>query len=134
MSELRAHPRAPIELKVAYPRMNAFFADYTRDISKGGVFIKTEDPLEVGTEFEFQITLPRRPQALRLRGRVMWVGAGTGDRHSTATGARGMGIQFVWEQDLARIEFEAIVERLMTQMYGETLYRRLVDHGRARSE
>src|SRR6516164_2182390 len=49
----RTHPRAPIELKVDYKKLNSFFADYTRNISKGGTFIKTRKPLPVGTRFLF---------------------------------------------------------------------------------
>ena len=45
----RREARAPIELKVEYKRLNTFFYDYTKNISKGGTFIKTEKPLDVGT-------------------------------------------------------------------------------------
>ena len=31
-----------IELTVEYKRMNAFFADYTKNISRGGTFIRTD--------------------------------------------------------------------------------------------
>ena len=41
--------RAPIELKVEYKRLNTFFADYTKNISRGGTFIATDKPLPVGT-------------------------------------------------------------------------------------
>jgi type IV pilus assembly protein PilZ len=119
MSDHRVHPRAPIELKVAYQRMNAFFADYTRDISKGGIFIKSEDPMEIGTEFSFQVTLPRRAQAIALKGRVMWV--------NKEGGGRGMGIQFVWDRDEDRKSFEKLVEDLMKETFGETLSKKLVD-------
>ncbi|HKO52206.1 MAG TPA: PilZ domain-containing protein, partial [Polyangiaceae bacterium] len=45
--------RAPIELKVEYKRLNTFFADYTKNISRGGTFIATDKPLPVGTDFVF---------------------------------------------------------------------------------
>jgi hypothetical protein len=34
--ERRAETRRPIELKVEYKRLNTFFADYTKNISRGG--------------------------------------------------------------------------------------------------
>ena len=37
----RGDPRQPIELKVEYKRLNAFFADYTKNISRGVTFIQT---------------------------------------------------------------------------------------------
>ena len=123
MSENRVHPRAPIELKVSYQRMNAFFADYTRDISKGGIFIKSEQPLDVGTEFEFEVTLPKQPEAMHLRGRVQWV--------CSEPGNKGMGICFVWENEQARGEFERMVEDLMVATLGVTLYRQLLGREKA---
>ena len=56
--ERREQRRAPIELKVEYKRLNTFFFDYTRNISKGGTFIHTERPLPIGTVFVFQLRLP----------------------------------------------------------------------------
>jgi len=35
----RQTERVPIELKVEYKRLNTFFSDYTKNISKGGTFI-----------------------------------------------------------------------------------------------
>jgi type IV pilus assembly protein PilZ len=47
--DAREHVRAPIELKVEYKKMNTFFSDYTKNIIKGGTFIKTDKPLKLGT-------------------------------------------------------------------------------------
>ena len=57
--ERRADARSPIELKVEYKRLNTFFADYTKNISRGGTFIKTARPLPVGGP---------RPSMLRATG------------------------------------------------------------------
>src|SRR5687767_10899495 len=99
VSQTRAHPRAPIELRVAYQRMNAFLADYTRDISKGGVFIKTTTPFPIGTEFDFHISLPKRPEGILLKGRVVWVDDGKDPEGASKGAGAGMGIQFVWARD-----------------------------------
>ena len=69
----RREARAPIELKVEYKRLNTFFYDYTKNISKGGTFIKTEKPLDVGTIFLFKLMLPSQSAPLALRGEVRWV-------------------------------------------------------------
>ena len=65
-SDRRREPRAPIELRVEYKRLNTFFADYTKNISRGGTFIGTERPLEIGTEFIFALDLPTLAEPLRL--------------------------------------------------------------------
>ena len=65
--------RLPIELKVEYKRLNSFFADYTRNISRGGTFIRTQKPLNIGTEFLFRMKVPKLEDALVIRGRVQWI-------------------------------------------------------------
>src|SRR5262249_21370540 len=54
----RGDGRTPIMLRVDYKRLNSFFADYTKNISKGGTFIRTNKPLEIGTEFVFVLNMP----------------------------------------------------------------------------
>ena len=66
--ERRGEPRRPIELKVEYKRLNTFFADYTKNISRGGTFIKTRRPLPIGTEFLFKLLVPGRDQPLTIHG------------------------------------------------------------------
>jgi type IV pilus assembly protein PilZ len=119
----RVHARAPIELKVEYKRMNTFFADYTKNISRGGTFIGTERPLPVGTEFVFALGIPNLAEPLRLRGKVIWVVSV--DDASKANPA-GMGIEFQYADDAERIEKEAEVERLLTAELGEGLATKLL--------
>ena len=71
-SERRRDVRAPIELQVEYKRLNSFFADYTRNISRDGMFIKTQKPLGIGTEFVFKLQVPQLDSPLELHGRVQW--------------------------------------------------------------
>jgi uncharacterized protein (TIGR02266 family) len=62
--------RAPIELKVEYKKLNTFFADYTKNICKGGTFIRTKKPLDVGTIFVFQLGVPKLKEPIAIRGEV----------------------------------------------------------------
>src|SRR5215471_4338775 len=71
--EKRIDGRAAISLRVDYKRINTFFADYTKNISKGGTFIRTTKPLDIGTEFVFVLSVPSYNKQLELRGEVMWV-------------------------------------------------------------
>lgn len=116
--EAREHPRAPIELKVDYKKLNSFFADYTKNISKGGTFIKTKKPLPIGTRFLFRLTVPHREAAFELSGEVVW---------ATSEGAdMGMGIKFLYTEDGQREDFEGVVEKLMTDSLGAELASRLL--------
>src|SRR3954467_14234988 len=91
--------RHPIELKVEYKRLNTFFADYTRNISKGGTFIRTDRPLQIGTEFVFALSIRNVADPLRLRGRVRWVVV---PDDATEEQPAGMGIEFLYENDAER--------------------------------
>lgn len=125
----RAHPRAPIELKVEYKKMNTFFSDYTKNISKGGTFIKTERPLKVGTEFVFKLTIPNLEQPFELKGRVAWVNTGS-NMQRPEVNERGMGIQFIYADDAQRAAFESVVEDLMKKSLGEHVYKKLLERSR----
>lgn len=118
-SELRQHPRAPIELKVDYKKLNSFFADYTKNISKGGTFIKTRKPLPIGTRFLFKLSVPRRDEPFELLGEVVWSKA-DGDEP-------GMGIRFIYADDAQRNAFESVVEQLMADSLGQELTAKLLN-------
>lgn len=122
----RAHPRAPIELKVEYKKMNTFFADYTKNISKGGTFIKTERPLPLGTEFVFKLTLPKRDEPFELRGEVMWTNQAS-EMQRPEVAELGMGIRFIFNNDEERFAFERDVEQLMVSSLGSHLFDKLID-------
>jgi type IV pilus assembly protein PilZ len=115
--------RQAIELSVEYKRLNTFFADYTRNISKGGTFIRTERPLDVTTEFVFALTIRGLPEPLRLHGRVKWI---VSSADATPTSPAGMGIEFMYVNDEERRETEAIVERLMADELGDALTAKLL--------
>jgi type IV pilus assembly protein PilZ len=121
--ERRRELRAPIELKVGYKRLNTFFADYTRNISRGGTFIGTERPLPLGTEFVFALTVPGLDEPLRLTGKVIWT---TSVDDATKANPAGMGIEFQYSSDDERREKEARVERLLSRELGDQLATKLL--------
>jgi type IV pilus assembly protein PilZ len=131
-SERRDGPRVPIELKVDYKKVNSFFADYTKNISKGGTFIKTKKPLDVGTEFVFKLVVPRLIEPIALQGQVKWVmregeppPPGIDPDHEP-----GMGIRFIYASPDERAAIEATVEKLMIDSLGQLLYSKLIGKDR----
>ena len=119
----RLDERATIELKVEYKRLNTFFADYTKNISKGGTFIKTKKPLDVGTEFVFKLFVPSLPAPLELRGQVKWVVVESAVEPGQPP---GMGIRFIYESDAERARIEETVEKLMIDSLGYHLSSKLL--------
>ena len=124
-ADLRTAARAPIRLRVDYERMNAFFADYTKNISKGGTFIKTARPLPLGTHFLFALSVPALSEPVQLNGEVTWVL--TAETAAKKAEEPGMGIRFVFESEGAREAFEKLVERLLEESFGPEVARGLLD-------
>ena len=127
-SDRRREKRALIELKVEYKKLNTFFYDYTKNISKGGTFIKTERPLDMGTVFVFKLEVPELGETLSLRGEVRWVvrpglplPPGIAEDHDT-----GMGIRFIYDHPDERQNLERRVEKLMIDRLGQLIYSRLL--------
>lgn len=126
----RDEERHPIELKVEYQRLNTFFSDYTKNISKGGTFIKTDKPLPVGTEFVFKLFVPKLEEPLRIRGCVEWTVSEQDIASGAHSGDTGMGIHFVYRTDEDRQVIERKVEKLMVDSLGQLLYSKLMEHSR----
>jgi type IV pilus assembly protein PilZ len=131
-NDRREGPRVPIELKVEYKKLNTFFADYTKNICKGGTFIRTKKPLEVGTVFVFQLAVPRLPEPIAIRGEVKWIKR---EGESSPPGVPedhepGMGIRFIYDSPEERAALEGAVERMMIDSLGQLLYSKLMGKDR----
>jgi len=88
--ERRAEPRIPLRIQIQYRTADQFFQDYMQNLSSGGIFIETEQPLKVGTRLKVQFCLPRMKKAILADGVVVRkVDVGPGN-----PGLGGMGIQF----------------------------------------
>ncbi len=121
--ERREMARLPIELRVEYRRLNSFFADYTKNISKGGTFIRTAKPLPPGTEFVFVLTVPKLGEPLRLNGEVVWT---VDPARATEESPAGMGIRFKYVDGDERAATERVVEGLIRGELGEHVSDRLL--------
>jgi type IV pilus assembly protein PilZ len=84
----RRQPRLPISLEVAYRTAGAFLVSYSINLSKGGIFLETSQPLEVGEHVTLRFDVPG-VGPLEVVGTVAWVRNGSHDGLPD-----GMGIQF----------------------------------------
>lgn len=132
MEDAREDDRAAVTLKVGYTRLNTFFADYTRNISKGGTFIRTLQPLALGTEFLFELSVPSGPEEgadpikIELTGVVKWI---VSEAEATGEKPAGMGIQFIFADDDDKNRVSNFVTELMKQSLGEHLAQKLLQQG-----
>jgi len=87
----RAAPRVPKALSLVFKDRQAFFRTYTANVSSGGLFIKTENPLGPGQQFLVKLQLPDVPDPLQIKCEVIW----TRKRESSKPNSPpGMGVKF----------------------------------------
>ncbi len=100
------------ELLVAYRSMDGFITDWAVNISRGGMFINTRNPLAVGTTVRLIISLPDTAFPFDLNGRVTRVA----EFNNPSNQVPGMGIEFIDVDDEKRARIERFVERLRKEL------------------
>lgn len=70
--ERRYQRRLPIRVLVEYESTEDFLVDYTANISIGGMFIHTDQPLPVGTHFRLRFQLPDMRRPIDTVAEVRW--------------------------------------------------------------
>jgi uncharacterized protein (TIGR02266 family) len=100
MDNRRKHNRVKKAIKSEVHSPDAVTFSSTVDISKGGIFISTPDPVDSGSMISLSIQLPGG-ELVNVKGIVRWV------RQNEMQGERaGMGIEFIdlREDDIDKIK------------------------------
>lgn len=85
--------RTPITLRIKFKSagLAQFIERYSVDVSQSGIFIRTKEPLKVGTQLKFEFQLQDASSLIVGEGTVVW----TRDADPTrAAMAPGMGVRF----------------------------------------
>lgn len=90
MDERRETARYEVVLKVRYETDKAFQDAAIHNLSSGGLYLATQTPFRVGSEFELEIELPERGEWIRGRCKVVWV-----NEIDTEQYPKGMGVAFL---------------------------------------
>lgn len=96
-AEKRQDERFPFVLKVEYANKSQV-ADATENLSRGGLFIQTEQPWQVGDVVPLALSFPGLLDPIEIVGRVAWV------RPALGTGVGGVGISVQTDADRSRLE------------------------------
>jgi type IV pilus assembly protein PilZ len=99
----RSAPRIPQVLSLVFKDRQSFFQAYTGNISTGGLFIKTDNPLSSGHRFLLKLQLPGIPDPMEIKCRVMWARK---VENGEANRPPGMGIKFceIPKEDYLRLK------------------------------
>jgi uncharacterized protein (TIGR02266 family) len=104
-AEKRRHQRISLKARVDYELFSedTFLFEYTSNVSRGGIFLSTRNPLPIGTEIHLRFTLPAPAnRAIRVTGKVAWINEYKPGKVNLNP---GMGIEFI---NLAEKDNEAI--------------------------
>lgn len=108
----RKDPRFDVNIKVDYSTKGMFVSNYVTNLSKGGVFIQTEDPLPIQSQINLTFTLPEVNIKIEAKGKVTW----TYDiKRGTSTVISGMGIKFTDLTAKHKALIEDYISKLSTQ-------------------
>jgi uncharacterized protein (TIGR02266 family) len=94
LSERRKGIRVSMTIKVTYFSVQDFVKDYLFDLSAGGIFVRTHEPVDVGEKLQLQIFLPDKEKEMTVLGEVIWVRK-EDDAKEKAKQPPGMGVRFL---------------------------------------
>ncbi len=105
-AERRQYPRAPVSLLIQYrfDTLEDFLAEYSTDVSIGGMFIRTQDVRDEGSLIYLQFCLRDGAKLIEGLGRVVRINPATDDEPG------GMGVEFVNFDDESMKLIAQIVE------------------------
>jgi len=97
----RVHARHMVRLSVGMSSEHNFYKGFSENISEGGIFVATHDPLPEGERVKIEFTLPSGKEVDAM-GEVRWIR----DQMVMGDTMPGMGIRFLdlCEEDRVAIE------------------------------
>jgi uncharacterized protein (TIGR02266 family) len=86
-------PRGPVSLRIKFrsASLDQFIERYAVDVSRGGIFIRTREPLPVGTQLRFNFQLQDAAPLLAGEGTIVWIRENDPSRAGVTP---GMGVRF----------------------------------------
>jgi molecular chaperone DnaK len=102
--------RPPINLRIKFRSENVeqFIERYAVDVSRGGIFIRTREPLAVGTQLKLDFQFQNGSALMSGEGTVVWIREFDPNR---TTVPPGMGVRF----DKLSPESQAVLEQLLVE-------------------
>jgi uncharacterized protein (TIGR02266 family) len=108
--ERRKHQRVPTQILIKYRSADQFFSDYIQNISRGGIFVPTRQPLPENTRLQISFSLPHYGRLITTEGIVVHSVRTDSER---ADSPAGMGIQFQALSETNQQLIDAYIESLL---------------------
>ncbi|MBI5847411.1 MAG: PilZ domain-containing protein [Nitrospirae bacterium] len=107
----RVESRCPVSLKVSYRTYNEFIDEYTRNVSRQGMFIRTIRQHSIHELAELLLHVPDLPHPVRIKGEIVHI-----KRHAPHAENCGIGVKFIDIDDQSR---EALISFIRSRENGE---------------
>lgn len=88
----RTDKRALKVLSLSFKNKESFVKAYSANVSTGGLFVRTKNPLKKGDRFLLRLSLPNLPDSIHIHCDVVWARGGESESDKNPA---GMGIKFV---------------------------------------
>jgi len=108
--ERRKEERIPVEVEVRYSSQEGFAIEWITNISKGGLFIKSEKPLPPGTPLKITFSIPGKDVPVEVGGVVRW----SVPPSSSPSVIPGMGIQITEIDEKSKKILDAFVDEILS--------------------
>ena len=97
-------------IKIEYKKFASFLKDYIRNISRGELFMISDEKHEMGEIFKFFIQVPNLEKLLEADGTVKYCG-------KNDFGEKGFGIDFVFDNESRKFLSENL-QKIVLNKYG----------------
>jgi len=116
--EKREVPRSPVKIEIMFKEFGSFIRVYMLNVSNGGLFIKTENPLPLDSPVHLKMKLPGEANTMEVEGRVVWNNP-KGRKNSFP---KGMGIQFVKMLPEYAEKMQGFVEKYRKEIENHSIF------------
>lgn len=101
----RTERRCPLSLRVSYKTFNEFIDEYTKNVSRRGMFIRTKRYHELHEIAELLLHVPELPHPVRIKGEIVHV-----ELHAQREEDCGVGVKFIDIDDQSREALIAFIK------------------------
>lgn len=89
-ADRRIHPRINVSIEIFFDLGMESFTEFTINLSPGGLYVKTNRPLDIGSIITAKFALPGFDHSFNIQGKVVWK-----KTYENEEGPPGMGIEFI---------------------------------------
>ena len=100
----RSSPRAGVVLELQYRNAGHLLVSYCTNLSRGGLFVPSPEPLPAGSTLTLQLAIPGEDEPAELEAEVRWV-----REFDASEGPAGMGLRFADVDEVLGERIDGIV-------------------------